>query len=634
MTISDLQTKIAEALGVSVSEKELAYEIFISRIASLLTNELTIKIPGIGFFQLKKSTQQHKPEIIYIPLQENYFTDVKNTYIELEVPDSLSFKNNDENLEDIFSIGVGKPYIPLEEKVDNNIEASFLSLRKSIEERVEEIISEAENIPGLNLIEEYEKHSESEPEISTQEKLSELTSDLQFEEKLTEVKEDILAESITKSILEDERSNSVTEKIDESKDENLELTPTDLLQDYKFDNKSEDEKSISQEVSSKETSDDTENNEIEIELGKHRKTIDDEIFYDSEINSINTNHDVIDDDRKPKSDYDEIIDSYLGLKKKTPQKIEWNWGDELREELESYSNEYYSDKKLMKEPVDFKRKEIENEKVDDILKTTRPVSSKLFEELESTIKKEIEKVTKEISDSEKPINRTKYEFVEVENEDKHLDKITHRTFDEEEEKRYYSREYGNKENYFGKTFIILFLSFVILSGLIVYLFLPNKNANNSLITSKQNVDSSNKSEELVTALPETDLSKTEIVVPEENDFPRVPVLPSTKKNEQEVSTYTSEILETTDKSLYRNILNDTRINKNIYFDGKSYNVQVSSWRNRLKAEQEVKRLRNEGYDAFVLIANLPEKGGIWYRVRIGSFKSLDEAKEFSSKNNY
>lgn len=634
MTISDLQTKIAEALGVSVSEKELAYEIFISRIASLLTNELTIKIPGIGFFQLKKSTQQHKPEIIYIPLQENYFTDVKNTYIELEVPDSLSFKNNDENLEDIFSIGVGKPYIPLEEKVDNNIEASFLSLRKSIEERVEEIISEAENIPGLNLIEEYEKHSESEPEISTQEKLSELTSDLQFEEKLTEVKEDVLAESITKSILENEMSNSVTEKIDESKDENLELTPTDLLQDYKFDNKSEDEKSISQEVSSKETGDDTENNEIEIELGKHRKTIDDEIFYDSEINSINTNYDVIDDDRKPKSDYDEIIDSYLGLKKKTPQKIEWNWGDELREELESYSNEYYSDKKLMKEPVEYKRKEIENEKVDDILKTTRPVSSKLFEELESTIKKEIEKVTKEISDSEKPVNRTKYEFVEVENEDKHLDKITHRTFDEEEEKRYYSREYGNKENYFGKTFIILFLSFVILSGLIVYLFLPNKNANNSLITSKQNVDSSNKSEELVTALPETDLSKTEIVVPEENDFPRVPVLPSTKKNEQDVSTYTSEILETTDKSLYRNILNDTRINKNIYFDGKSYNVQVSSWRNRLKAEQEVKRLRNEGYDAFVLIANLPEKGGIWYRVRIGSFKSLDEAKDFSSKNNY
>ena len=73
---------------------------------------------------------------------------------------------------------------------------------------------------------------------------------------------------------------------------------------------------------------------------------------------------------------------------------------------------------------------------------------------------------------------------------------------------------------------------------------------------------------------------------------------------------------------------------NIYFDGKSYNFQVSSWRNQVKAEQEVQRLRRKGYDAFVVEVYLPQKGGTWFRVRIGDFKSEKEAEQFLTNNTF
>ncbi|MDH7605091.1 MAG: SPOR domain-containing protein, partial [Melioribacter sp.] len=388
-----------------------------------------------------------------------------------------------------------------------------------------------------------------------------------------------------------------------------------------------------EEIESKE---DDEPKEIEIELGKHRRDnkadrlniVEDDSWIRSEIN--------IEDKNKEQEDnfeHEKKEESYLGLKKKVPEKIEWNWGDELREELESYNKDFENGSEV-EEDFDFyeNKSSIKNEKVDDILKTTKPLSSKLFEELEKTIKKEIEETTKELIYSENQYSRKKYEFIEAD-ENQFDRKEISRTHTYDDERKYISQEYGykNDNKTFGKTFLILFFSFVVIAGMIVYLLLPNKKlgTKNPNLDEGLNLDTSENREQVIASLPQE-----QTVIPEESDFPRVPVLPSVKKSEQKLEKPKEEIIKPSDETLYRNILNDTRINRTIYFDGKTYNVQVSSWRNKLKAEQEVKRLRREGYDAFVLIANLPEKGGLWYRVRIGSFKSLEEAKEFSSKNNF
>ncbi|WP_337871979.1 OmpA family protein [Ignavibacterium sp.] len=69
----------------------------------------------------------------------------------------------------------------------------------------------------------------------------------------------------------------------------------------------------------------------------------------------------------------------------------------------------------------------------------------------------------------------------------------------------------------------------------------------------------------------------------------------------------------------------------IFTDGYKYCVQVSSWRNKEKANSEVKKLNEQGYNAFTIEANLPELDGVWYRVRVGYFDSLDEARKVKSQ---
>lgn len=70
--------------------------------------------------------------------------------------------------------------------------------------------------------------------------------------------------------------------------------------------------------------------------------------------------------------------------------------------------------------------------------------------------------------------------------------------------------------------------------------------------------------------------------------------------------------------------------KTIFTDGKKFCIQVSSWKENQKAEREVNKLKNMGYQAFMVKVNIPGRG-IWYRVRIGYFSSLEEAKEFYNK---
>jgi len=70
----------------------------------------------------------------------------------------------------------------------------------------------------------------------------------------------------------------------------------------------------------------------------------------------------------------------------------------------------------------------------------------------------------------------------------------------------------------------------------------------------------------------------------------------------------------------------------IFTDGKQYCYQVSSWRSYDKAIAEVNKWKNRGEDAFVVEANnIPGIEGTWYRVRIGYFRTLSEAREHRSR---
>lgn len=64
--------------------------------------------------------------------------------------------------------------------------------------------------------------------------------------------------------------------------------------------------------------------------------------------------------------------------------------------------------------------------------------------------------------------------------------------------------------------------------------------------------------------------------------------------------------------------------------GSTFSVQVAASQNMTEANQWVQGWRDRGYSAFLMVADLPEKGR-WYRVRLGSFPSRDSAETFASQ---
>ncbi len=71
----------------------------------------------------------------------------------------------------------------------------------------------------------------------------------------------------------------------------------------------------------------------------------------------------------------------------------------------------------------------------------------------------------------------------------------------------------------------------------------------------------------------------------------------------------------------------------IYSDGSKYYFQVSSWKNKAKAEEEALRLKKLGHNSFISEAYIANKGGTWYRVRIGYFNSLEETEQYMKRMN-
>ncbi len=61
-----------------------------------------------------------------------------------------------------------------------------------------------------------------------------------------------------------------------------------------------------------------------------------------------------------------------------------------------------------------------------------------------------------------------------------------------------------------------------------------------------------------------------------------------------------------------------------------YTVQVSSHQEKNAAEEEVKRMKQSGFAAFIVKTDLPGKG-TWYRVRMGSFSKKEPAEKLQQE---
>jgi DedD protein len=64
--------------------------------------------------------------------------------------------------------------------------------------------------------------------------------------------------------------------------------------------------------------------------------------------------------------------------------------------------------------------------------------------------------------------------------------------------------------------------------------------------------------------------------------------------------------------------------------GPQFSIQVGAYRTPREASQAVNRWKGKGYSSYMTIAEIPQKG-TWYRVRIGTFSSRQEAKTFMTR---
>ena len=55
MNTAELKKRISEVLGVSSTQSEIAYEIFLEKLSKFLSYGITLKVPRVGFFQLKEN---------------------------------------------------------------------------------------------------------------------------------------------------------------------------------------------------------------------------------------------------------------------------------------------------------------------------------------------------------------------------------------------------------------------------------------------------------------------------------------------------------------------------------------------------------------------------------------------------
>lgn len=104
--------------------------------------------------------------------------------------------------------------------------------------------------------------------------------------------------------------------------------------------------------------------------------------------------------------------------------------------------------------------------------------------------------------------------------------------------------------------------------------------------------------------------------------PKEPV--KTEEKKTEVKPVTPMIYG---EALQYNYSNERNVTDVILTDGNNYCLQLSTWRNKERAEEVVKLFRSKGFNAFITETAIPNVSGSFYKVRIGFFRSLPDARQ-------
>ncbi|MFH0733805.1 MAG: SPOR domain-containing protein [bacterium] len=657
--------KISQELGVSNSERNLAYEIFIKKISAALQYDETIKIPNIGLFQRKKGlflgsvfvpNSALNDTLIFSPFSNNKDNfDFAYFNIKINTKSELNFEFD----ENIFSLSVNKPIILFDKEGLNpdNPTTSLILLKKAIEEKINSIITQSDFLEGINLWEDF---------IPTSDENYAFSSDIDtlIEEKsINESDKDFSVLDLTNilsindnidDILINERVNGIISK---SIPEIIENTKDDIepeLELFAFNNNIEDE-SV---VEGNNVVIDNDDRQDEAETQTYDGLVIDDLFSkgfeDLSFEETNLEKDIFVDMLKEefnsKADGDlEYEPEPTSANTKNNDSLDWN--KELEDELFSGTDE--------------DQEEINLDDIDkiDLVEDTKVIDKDEFKiDEEQIYETEIENT----SDSDELIDAGTNKEANLKllsNEDdnnKLLDSSIDDLFDGLQEEKTIQTPSKKGPLKFSRLILILIIAAILLgaAGVVYYVFFKHSNNSENLHNSKYKTES--KKEEIIKPVEEkkiidstsiiktdtlnvdvkekeisTDLN-TKIAPTKENKTNLEPKV-ETSLNKESIKKDNKVILPAdnkviNDKNLYKKTTEDKLITEKIYFDGSKYNIQTSSWQSKSRAEVEVFRLRRKGFNAYIVEVNL-SRMGVWYRVKIFDFNSKDEAENYRKQHN-
>jgi cell division septation protein DedD len=136
-------------------------------------------------------------------------------------------------------------------------------------------------------------------------------------------------------------------------------------------------------------------------------------------------------------------------------------------------------------------------------------------------------------------------------------------------------------------------------------------------------------------------------LPTQAELPKLSYHESLKESDSQVPTPASLLSKEEDSQLNGNVtpvatpdlkprMEEAAIPEEVDQDEPGvYSLQVGSYQEKTEADEMVRMLSKAGYTAFMVSVQMPDRGGLWFRVRVGPFHSKqevwDKKKEFESR---
>ncbi len=608
MNKAEIIRKISKKAGVPDTEAKKFFEIFLKNASDLLKPGESLKISGVGLFQLrvgqienrtKRNTEDqyiYSDLIVFINQDPDEEKEGEEEVI-FNVPSVI--EEAGQFIDSYFSLSIGKPIIPLKGARDSEfyIPVSGTELLSLLDSKIAKLLEEAEKVEGGKETEtiHIKKIGEESDEITGREKRG--TEDFPEEIEVPS-RSDFLKTREFENLSWDFGEN-LSQEIEEESVTDTEGEP------YKENEAGAVDKTETEPVFEEEAADEEATDEVIFEEISDNQS-EEEIFEETAGGLTDTSADTWTEESEDK------FSDVSAVKEKI------TYPEDLTPEDEDKNNDV---------SAKFETEETALKNFQRVKSLTKEFNSTEFNNT-GDIEEEKPKKIIEVRGGYQKVRRTTAEF------DFDLSGIE--GLDEIEEppvkiKKSVHREYqGYRKQSRVPSLIVAFIVVVSL-GVVIFLYLKMKTANNE--TSAEG--------------PSTPANQETRIIERGYDVPVTYPYDKPGKDATSDSIGTaSEQAGTKEKmtgaetpadnnevdlSEIRDAVNAERIGSYIYKYPEGIVVQVSSWKSKAIAVSEVQKYRNAGYTAFAETSNISGRG-LYYRVRVGYFSSVQEAQKFLNGN--